>query len=113
MGLTKATGMASLAPDLASLVRRPRIRFIGAGNLAESCYAEGAIGNKWVPNLRDMPADGIRTLAGDIDSIKRVKGTGLYVEYVLTWRDGRESPVNFRLDYGEWKIARLNQPGLK
>ena len=120
MGLTKATGMSfALAPDPAfASPETTWIRFIDAlrkGNLerAMSCYAEGAIGNKWVPNLRDMPADGIRTLAGNIDSIKRVKGTGLYVEYVLTWRDGRESPVNFRLDYGEWKIARLNQPGLK
>ena len=119
-GLTKSTGMSfALTPDPAfASAEAAWSRFIDAlrrGDIerAMSCYSEGALGNKWVPNLRNLSVSEIRALAGNIDSIKRVKGGDAFAEYVLTWRDGKESPVNFRPDYGEWKIVRLNLPGSK
>jgi hypothetical protein len=117
-GLTKATGMSfALAPDPAfASPEAAWRRFVDAlrkGDLdrAMSCYSEGAMGNKWVPNLRESPVYAIQALVGNSDSIKRVKGSDVYAEYVITGRDGKESPVNFRLDHGEWRIARLGSGG--
>lgn len=119
-GLATATGM-SFALATNPVFASPEStwnRFIDAlrkGDIerAMSCYSEGAIENKWVPILRDMPVDERRALRDDIESIRRAKGTELYAEYVLTWRDGKESPLFFRLDFGEWKISQLKRPGPK